>query len=286
MDADAEALLRQILTAIDALTRRVEALERQDTPQGNVTEHLLRAIQGTRFRPPERRVDPELSAKRSAAAKSMWDKVKSKLSTEIPTEVSTPTRRRVASKLQAKPSVEESKTSMQSASNLQASASKDSSKTSAPDEPETTPPALAGAKLWLGYSTAYKLRYGVFPVRNAKVNALLKQFVSRVPMAEAPSIAEFYIKDDEPLYVKSAHCVELMLRDAEKLRMAWATGRRLNGNGAGKPWWEAWSGIEAMGKELGIASDENPQVFRQRVLHAAHAAGRLPQAESERLGFA
>jgi 5-methylcytosine-specific restriction endonuclease McrA len=159
--------------------------------------------------------------------------------------------------------------------------------TGSSDEPVSLAPLTAGAKVWLAYSAAYKLRYGVFPVRNAKANAMLKSFVGRVPMAEAPDVAEFYVKSDEAIYAKSAHCVDLLLRDAEKVRMAWATGRRVNGHdSAGKAWWEMWAGIEAMGKELGVAPDENPQVFKGRVLRAAIDAGKLPDEVKHKLGMA
>jgi hypothetical protein len=177
---------------------------------------------------------------------------------------------------------------MQSASNLLANASKSASKPDgggSPDEPSAT--VASSAKVWVAYAAAYKLRYGIFPVRNAKVNSMLKQFVSRVPMAEAPAVAEFYVADTEPLYVKAAHCIDLLLRDAEKVRMAWATGRRVNGHdGAGKPWWEVWGGIEAMGKELGIEQGDNPTTFKNSVLRAAADAGRLPEAIQHKLGMA
>jgi hypothetical protein len=157
--------------------------------------------------------------------------------------------------------------------------------TGSPAEPVASPPSAAAAKVWLAYAAAYKLRYGVFPVRNAKTNACIKHFVGRVPMAEAPAVAEFYLGDAEPLYVKAAHPLELLLRDAEKLRMAWATGRRVNGHdGPVKPWWEVWSGIEAVGKELGLEQGDNPQIFRAQVLRAAAAAGRLPEAAQHKLG--
>lgn len=291
MSDDVEGMLKQILTAIDALARRVEALERQPARSevGNTIEHLTRAIAGARFRPPERRIDPELSAKRSAAAKSMWDKVKSHLSTEKSTEQSTPTRRRLASKLQANRSSTESEASVQVASNLLASASKSASKPEgdgSPGEPLPSAPSAAAAKVWLAYATAYKLRYGVFPVRNAKTNGIIKHFVGRVPMAEAPDVAEFYVGDAEPVYAKSSHALELMLRDAEKLRTAWATGQRVNGTDSlRRPWWEVWSSVETMGKELGIEQGDNPTIFKNKVLRAAAGAGKLPEEIARKLGI-
>jgi hypothetical protein len=291
---DVELSLRQILLAIDALARRVEALERrleatEGGAQGNFAQHLMAAISSRRFNP-ERRIDPGLSAKRSAAAKRMWELQKSKLSTEKHTGQPDHPRRRNASKVRANASTEETITSEQNASNLHARACKPEQSADvggSPAEPVASPPSAAAAKVWLAYAAAYKLRYGVFPVRNAKTNACIKHFVGRVPMAEAPAVAEFYLGDAEPLYVKAAHPLELLLRDAEKLRMAWATGRRVNGHdGPAKPWWEVWSGIEAMGKELGLEQGDNPQIFRAQVLRAAAAAGRLPEAAQHKLGLA
>lgn len=78
---------------------------------------------------------------------------------------------------------------------------------------------------WDGYSAAYTLRYGVAPTRNAKVNAMLAKLIDRIPAAEAPDIAAFYVRSNRGLYVSAKHCVDLLLRDAEGLRTEWATGR-------------------------------------------------------------
>jgi uncharacterized protein YdaU (DUF1376 family) len=87
-------------------------------------------------------------------------------------------------------------------------------------EPPTNP-------CWDGYSGAYTLRYGVAPTRNAKVNAMLARLLERIPVAEAPDIAAFYVRSNRGLYVSAKHCVDLLLRDAEGLRTEWATGRTI-----------------------------------------------------------
>jgi hypothetical protein len=79
--------------------------------------------------------------------------------------------------------------------------------------------------VWAAYSDAYQRRYGAEPVRNAKVNAQLAQFVGRVGAPEAPSIAQFYVSHQGQFYVRAMHTTDLLLRDAEKLRTEWATGR-------------------------------------------------------------
>lgn len=83
------------------------------------------------------------------------------------------------------------------------------------------------AETWNAYANAYRMRYHVDPVRNAKVNALLAQLVKRLAIGEAPKVAEFYLTHGNALYVRSGHCVDLLLRDCEKLRTEWFSGRRI-----------------------------------------------------------
>lgn len=78
--------------------------------------------------------------------------------------------------------------------------------------------------VWDAYSQAYAEKYGVQPVRNAKVNGQLSQLVSRLGADEAPGVARSYIASRNGLYVASKHCVDLLLRDCEKLRTEWVTG--------------------------------------------------------------
>lgn len=79
-------------------------------------------------------------------------------------------------------------------------------------------------ELWAAYSTAYRERYSVDPVRNAKVNGQLAKLIERLGADEAPGVARFYLTSRNAIYVASKHCTDLLLRDAEKLRTEWATG--------------------------------------------------------------
>jgi hypothetical protein len=88
-----------------------------------------------------------------------------------------------------------------------------------------TPTALT----WRSYRDAYQEKYGEAPPFNAKIGGQLKSFVSRVPKEEAPSIAAFFLTHKDQYYLKSMHPVGLLLRDAEKLRTEWATGRQMTG---------------------------------------------------------
>ena len=84
-----------------------------------------------------------------------------------------------------------------------------------------------GAETWVAYSNAYYSRYGVDPVRNAKTNSMITQLVDRLGEDDAPHVAAFYIHHSNSFYVANGHSVGMLLRDAEKLRTEWATGRKV-----------------------------------------------------------
>lgn len=84
-----------------------------------------------------------------------------------------------------------------------------------------------GAETWSAYSEAYSRRYGVDPVRNAKTSGMIAQLVDRLGRDDAPLVAGFYVQHSNSLYVASGHSIGLLLRDAEKLRTEWATGRKV-----------------------------------------------------------
>ena len=86
---------------------------------------------------------------------------------------------------------------------------------------ETPTPSL----VWQAYAAAYHDRYGTPPVRNARVNAQLKQFVQRVPQEEAPHIAAFYVWHTSAYYQTRGHSIGVLLADAEKLHTEWTTNR-------------------------------------------------------------
>lgn len=92
---------------------------------------------------------------------------------------------------------------------------------------DATPAAKPTAEVWTAYSGAYAERYGAMPVRNRTVNGLLANFVQRIPAEEAPAVARFYVGHRNGLYVSAMHPVNLLLRDAEKLRTEWATKRQV-----------------------------------------------------------
>ena len=80
--------------------------------------------------------------------------------------------------------------------------------------------------VWDSYADAYQSRYGVSPVRNAKVNSQLRQVVDRIGQ-DAPQVAVFYVWHDSRYYVQRMHAVDGLLHDAEKLRTEWATNTKV-----------------------------------------------------------
>lgn len=87
----------------------------------------------------------------------------------------------------------------------------------------------ANADTWKAYSDAFFARYETEPVRNAKVNGQIAQLVARLGAEEAPQVARFFLGHNDAYYVRKAHSIDCLLADAEKLRMEWATNRRITG---------------------------------------------------------
>lgn len=75
------------------------------------------------------------------------------------------------------------------------------------------------------YQQAYAARYGAPHVDNAKVRSQIKQFVQRIGRDESPLVAAWYVQHPGAKYVASMHGMDCLLKDAEKLRTEWATGR-------------------------------------------------------------
>jgi len=94
--------------------------------------------------------------------------------------------------------------------------------------PKAPPPVALSTPTWEAYAAAYEARHGAPPVRDALVNRQLKDFVSRVGAEDAPAIAAHYLGDVTPFYVQQRHPISLLLRDYQKLRTDWLTGRRSN----------------------------------------------------------
>ena len=83
--------------------------------------------------------------------------------------------------------------------------------------PKSTATQDANRAAWNAYDAAYQTRWGVVPVRNAKVNSLIAQFVQRVGHDLAPQVLGFFVRHNERDYLRSHHSLNLAVRDAEGL---------------------------------------------------------------------
>lgn len=81
---------------------------------------------------------------------------------------------------------------------------------------------------WEAYRASHLERYGVEPVRNARVNGQLASVVRSVGAEAAPAIAAFYVKHNRAAYVQAKHSTSLLARDAEGLHTEWTTGQRVS----------------------------------------------------------
>lgn len=140
--------------------------------------------------------------------------------TELPSKGALRTQRYRERKAQASQNVTPKRHKTSQANVTKASQDKGQSVTK-PSQANVTPTA----ETWKAYAAAYQKRWGVEPMRNMKVNGQLAQFVTRIPAAEAPLVAAFFVQSNRGLYVSAKHPVDLLLRNAESLRTEWATGR-------------------------------------------------------------
>lgn len=85
---------------------------------------------------------------------------------------------------------------------------------------------------WEAYAVEYQERYKAKPLRNAKANALLVQFLKLVPGGEAPAIAAYYVQSPNAYYVRRGHPLDCLVSDAQKLRTEAITGRRITSSAA------------------------------------------------------
>jgi len=86
---------------------------------------------------------------------------------------------------------------------------------------------------WAAYSQAYQNRYAVAPVRNAAVNAKVKQLVKRIGKDEAPGVCRFYVDSvNDAFVVKKMHDMGLLLQGCEGYRTQWITGKAVTGESA------------------------------------------------------
>ena len=100
---------------------------------------------------------------------------------------------------------------------------------------QSTETALQAAcrETWRAYVDAYTLRYGAAPVRNAQVNAKVKQFVQLIGYDESPAVARFFVERvNEAFVTRQMHDVGLLVKGASAYRTQWATNTTMTGTRA------------------------------------------------------
>ncbi|WEX18939.1 hypothetical protein P2T68_16980 [Pseudomonas sp. G11] len=97
-----------------------------------------------------------------------------------------------------------------------------------PKAKQKTDAQIANANTWDAYTIAYLERYGVEPVRNAKVNGQIAQLVQRLGAIEAPQVAMFYVTINDSFFIRASHEFGLLVARAEGIRTQWITGRQVN----------------------------------------------------------
>jgi hypothetical protein len=97
-----------------------------------------------------------------------------------------------------------------------------------PKQKQKTEAQTANANTWDAYTIAYLERYGVEPVRNAKVNGQVAQLVQRLGADEAPGVAAFYVTINDSFFIRASHEFGLLVSRAEGIRTQWLTGRQVN----------------------------------------------------------
>jgi len=123
------------------------------------------------------------------------------------------------------------------------------------------------------YNEFYKKRYGVEALINARTNSQLSQFVKAVGVEDAPEIARFYLHHNDAFYLKSTHSVGLMLRDAEKLRTEWLSGRKVTYQEARKA--EERDGYNSLIQKLQktIEEKQDAEVNRNSAISSENSEG-------------
>ncbi|MDY0190686.1 MAG: hypothetical protein RBR22_08135 [Desulfuromonas sp.] len=100
------------------------------------------------------------------------------------------------------------------------------------DMPGPKDPKAKTYRVWANYAFAFRKRYNVWPVWNARTAGQLGQLVDRLGQDAAPKVAAYYLTIADARLITEQHSVNLLLARAEALHTQWATGRRINGTTA------------------------------------------------------
>jgi hypothetical protein len=86
-------------------------------------------------------------------------------------------------------------------------------------------PSETSGPVWDAYAVAYHRVHGAPPARNARQNALCCQLMKLLG-SDAEQVAGYYPSVRTSPYAGSGHSLALLVRDAEKIRTEWLTGRQ------------------------------------------------------------
>ena len=100
------------------------------------------------------------------------------------------------------------------------------------DAPKPENQTAANRAVWAAYRQAYLDRYGVEPLRNAKVNGQIAQFVRTVGAQDAPKLAAFYPWHNGGFFVQRRHDFGLLLQSAQQIRTDWLRGEQMTATAA------------------------------------------------------
>ena len=93
-------------------------------------------------------------------------------------------------------------------------------------KPKSNTPNPANTETWQAYRAAYLQAYGVEPLRNAKVNGQIANFVKLVGEDKAPHIAAFYVSHPNQWYRTKGHDFGTLLANAQALATDWQRNTR------------------------------------------------------------
>lgn len=82
-------------------------------------------------------------------------------------------------------------------------------------------------KAWTNYAFAYRARYGVWPLWNAKCGGQIAQVIDRVGADLAPKVTAYYLHLNQAFYVAKMHALGPLVADCESIATQMATNRQM-----------------------------------------------------------
>ena len=97
------------------------------------------------------------------------------------------------------------------------------------DKPKKSDPRSNpdNVKTWEAYARAYRARYGVLPMSNAKVRGQVAQFVKTVGAELAPVLAAYYPTHNKQYFVQRRHDFGALLHDYQQVATDYQIGQQI-----------------------------------------------------------